>query len=115
MINAEVLLTHEETQQTAKFIIRTIYSNGNIIETFDEKPVLNSLVYDVEFPDGAVKKYASNAIAENVLSQVDSSGFYTQALEKIILHSELGNDISMKDSYFKTKKGVLKLIKTTIS
>ena len=64
MINAEVLLTHEETQQTAKFIIRTIYSNGNIIETFDEKPVLNSLVYDVEFPDGAVNHYAENVISE---------------------------------------------------
>ena len=38
---------------------------------------LKSLVYDdVEFPDGAVKQYAANVITENVLSQVDSSGYH---------------------------------------
>ncbi len=31
---------------------------------FNEHPLLNTLVYDVEFPDGAVKKYAANIIAE---------------------------------------------------
>ena len=31
----------------AKVILRTIDSNGNIIGTFDENAVLNSLVYDV--------------------------------------------------------------------
>ena len=55
MINAEVLLPHEETQHMAKVIRCTININGNIIGTFDENPVLNSLVYDVEFPDGTVK------------------------------------------------------------
>ena len=48
--------------------------------------MLNSLVYDVEFPDGAVNHYAVNVIAENVLSQVDLSGFYTQAMDKIVLY-----------------------------
>ena len=64
MINAEVLISHKETQQMAYIICRTIYRNGNIIRTFDEKPVLNSLVYDVGFPDVAVKHYAANVIAE---------------------------------------------------
>ena len=63
MINAEFLLTHEETQHMANVIYRTIDINENIIGTFDENPVLNSLVYDVEFPDGAVKHYAANVIA----------------------------------------------------
>ena len=30
-------------------ILRTIDSNGNTIGTFDENPVLNLLVHDVEF------------------------------------------------------------------
>ena len=79
MINTEFLIPHEEIQQMAKFICRTIYINGNIIGAFDENTVLNSLVYDVEFPYGTVKHYAANVIAENVLGQVDSSVFYTQA------------------------------------
>ena len=67
-------------------VCRNIIMNGNIIGNFDLNPVLNSLVYDVEFPDGAVKNYAANVIAENVLSQVESSGFYKQALDKIVIH-----------------------------
>ena len=55
MINAEFLLPYEKKHQIAKVICRTIDNNGNIIGTFDENPVLNSLVYDVEFPDGTVK------------------------------------------------------------
>ena len=86
-----------------KVICRTIDSNGNIIGTFDENPVLKSLVYDVEFPDGYVKHYAANVITENLLSQFDSSGFYTQSLDNIVLQRKLGNYVSMKDAYVTTK------------
>ena len=76
--------------------------------------MLNSLVYDVEFPYGAVKHYAEIVIAENVLSQVDSSRFYTQSLDNIVLHRKLGNALSMKYAYVTTKRGVHKLRHTTI-
>ena len=112
--NAEDLLPNEEMQHRAKVIQFTIDSNGNIIGTFDENTVLNSLVYDVEFPDGAVKHYAANGISENVLSQVDSCGFYTQALDNIVLHRKLGNAVSMKDDYVTTKREFRKLRQTTI-
>ena len=77
--------------------------------------MLNLLVYDVEFTDVAVKNYASNVIAENVLSQVESSGLYTQALDNMFLRRKLGNAVSMKDVYVKSKRGVRKLRHTTIS
>ena len=114
MVNAEVLLPHDETQHLAKVICRTIDINEKIIGTFDENRVLNLLVYDVECPDGAVKHYSANVIAENVLSQVDSSVLYTQALHKILLHKKLGNDLSVKDAYVTTKRGFHKLRQTTI-
>ena len=76
--------------------------------------MLNSLVSDVEFPDGAVKHYSENFIAENVLSQVDLSVLYTQSLDKIVLHSKLGNTVSMKDDHVSTKRGFRKLRHTTI-
>ena len=99
----------------AKVIFCTININGNIIGTFDENPVLTLLVYDVEFPDGAVKHYSVSVIAENVLSQVDLIGFYTQVLYKIVLHRKLVNAVSMKDAYVTTNRGVRKLRYTTIS
>ena len=71
-------------------------------------------MYDVEFPDVAVKHYAANVIAENVLSKVDSSGFYTQELDNIVLHRKLGNAVSTKDAYVTTKRVVRKIRHTTI-
>ena len=114
MINDEVFLTQEEKQQTAKVIFRTIDSNGNIIGNFDENPVINQLVYDVEFTDGPVKHHAEYVIAENVFSQVDLSGLYAQALDKIVIHRKLRSSVSTKDDYVTTKRGICKLSHTTI-
>ena len=61
-----------------------------------------------------MKHYAENIIPENLLSQVNSSVFYTQALDKIVIHRKLGNAVYMKDSYVTTNKGVRKLRQTTI-
>ena len=33
--------------------------------------VLNTIMYDVEILDGAVKPYAANIITDNILNQVD--------------------------------------------
>ena len=114
LINAEVMLPHGDSQEMAKVIRRSVDSEGLVVGQFNDNPILNSLVYDVEFPDGLVKQYAANVIAENVLSQVDSSGFHTQALDRISLHEKLGNAVSHKDAYITTKRGVRKLRQTTI-
>ena len=68
----------------AKVIRQSIDINGNIIGDLDKATSLNSLVYDVKFPDSAIKKYAANVIAENILSQVNSNGYHTQELEQIV-------------------------------
>ena len=46
--------------------------------------MLNSVVYEVEFPDGQVKEYSANTIAENMLTQVDSDGFTTTLMDGIV-------------------------------
>ena len=57
-IHAEVHLPQGERTQTAKVIGRTKDVDGNTIGTFNEHPLHNSMVYDVEFPDGEVKEYS---------------------------------------------------------
>jgi roadblock/LC7 domain-containing protein len=52
--------------------------------TYDDNPMLNLIVYKDEFPDGQVKEYAANIIAENMLTQVDSDGYSTTILKAII-------------------------------
>ena len=77
IINAEVQLQLGEEIVNGKVIQRTIGPDGQVTGTYDNNPFLNSIIYDVEFPDGQVKEYAADIIAENMLTQVDSDGMST--------------------------------------
>ena len=81
LVSAEVLLRHGEEQVMAKVLSKSVDDNGQVIGAHNENPLLNTPVYDVEFPDGDVKKYAANLISKNVPSQVDPNGYYTNTME----------------------------------
>ena len=112
LINAEVLLGHEDSKQLGRVVRRAIGPDGKVLG--DLKGGARSLVYDVEFPDGVVKKYSANVIAENILSQVDQSGFHSQSIEKIMNHERMGNAVSRRNAFVTTKRGVRKLRHTTV-
>ena len=38
--------------QNSKVIVRATDQDGNVIGTYDSNPYSNTMVYDVEFPDG---------------------------------------------------------------
>ena len=63
-INAELNLPLEEQMQRAKVISCSKDNNGNVVGSHNENHFLNTMVYDVEFPDGAVREYAANIIAD---------------------------------------------------
>ena len=67
LINNEVLLTHGEELLIAKVLRRSVDKQGKVIGSSDENPILNTLIYDVEFPKGNIKKYSANVIAEMFL------------------------------------------------
>ena len=89
----------------AKVLRKSVDENGKVIVAHNENTLLNTLVYDVEFPDGDVKKYAANLIAENFLSQVDPNGYYTNTMEAILDNKRDGTTVRMADKFFKTKQG----------
>ena len=74
IINPEVQLQLGEELIAGEVIQRTVGTDGQVTGTYDNYPFLNSIIYDMEFPDGQVKEYAANIIAENMLTQVDSDG-----------------------------------------
>ena len=114
IINAEVLLQQGDEVQSAKVLQRPIGPNGTIVGKYDDNPALNSMVYDVEFPDGAVKEYSANIIAENMLTQVDSDGFTMTMMEGIIDHKkDTDVAVSKTDMYVVTRRGQKRLRKTT--
>ena len=71
--------------------------------------MLNSLLHDVEFPDGQVKEYSANLIADNMLTRVDSDGFYITLLEAIIDYHKDDTAVYNSDKYVITSKGSRRL------
>ena len=80
---------------------------------YDKNPFLNTVVYDVQFPDGEIKEYAANVIAENMYSQVDAEGFRYQILDCITNHRKNGNAVHKDDLYITTKSGRRRMRETT--
>ena len=114
LIHSEVLLPHGEDLQMAKVLGRTLDKQGRVIGNPNDNPLLNTLMYDVEFPDGNIKKYAANIIAENVLVNCDSEGNYSNLMSCIISHKKDGSAVSSENGYIKSKNGNMRLRQTTV-
>ena len=97
IIHAEVLLPQGEMMKSAKVKGRSKDSDGNIVGTYDNNPLLNSMLYDVEFPDGAVKQYAANTITQNMYEQVDGEGYSTSKVDSIVDYDKDKDAVLMKD------------------
>ena len=113
LIHAEVNLPKGEEMQRAKVIGRSKSDDGRILGMYDDNPMLNTLLYDVQFPDGTIKEYAANIIAENMFSQVDADGYSHTILEAIVDHKKDDEAVDRADKYIQTKSGTRRLRKTT--
>ena len=81
----------------------------------DDNPFLNTIIYEVEFPDGQVKDYAANAIAENMLTQVDSDGFALTMMDGIIDYKrDDAVAIPKSNAYVVTQRGRKRHRRTTV-
>ena len=115
IINAEVLLQNGDTLQTAKVQRRSIGPDGTTVGKYNDNPFMNSIIYDVEFPDGTVKEYSANVIAENMLSQVDEDGFSMTLMEGIVDHKmDSAVTVPKHDKGIVTQRGQRELMKTTV-
>ena len=74
---------------------------------------MNTITYDVEFPDGEIREYAANIIAENMLSQVDNEGYTLQHLSQIVDASSDDSAVSKSALYCTTKRGNRRMRHTT--
>ena len=74
---------------------------------------MNTTIYDVEFPDGNIRKYCANVIAENMYSQVDTEGYRYQLLDTIFDHKQDGNAVHPNDLYINTNSGHKRKRQTT--
>ena len=56
------------------------------IGTANDNPILDSQIYEVEYPDGHQASLVANAIAENLFAQVDDEGHRSVLLKEIVDH-----------------------------
>ena len=104
-INNEVCLPQEEKTTNARVIGCSKNADGNIVGKYNDNLFLNSMVYDVEFPDGVVVEYAANIIAENIYAQVDPDGHVTGILDYILRYKKDDTTLSKDDLYITTQSG----------
>jgi hypothetical protein len=113
LIKAEVKLPQQGQLKRAQVVGRSIDTeSGRTTGTFDENPFLNSVIYDVEFPDGEIKHYSANIIAENMYSHVDADGFQSNLLNSILDFKKDETAIAREDMYVQTKSDNRGLKKT---
>ena len=114
LISAEVLHPQGEERQLAKVLRQLVDHYGQVIGQHHKNPLLNTFIYDIEFPNGDVIKYAANIIAINLLAQVDPGCYHTKVLGAILDHKHDGTAVPMSGKYFKTKQGRQTQRKTTL-
>ena len=67
LLHAEVQLQHDDWVTTGKVKHQASGLDGNMVGKYDNNPMLNSIMYEVEFADRTVKEYGANIIAEDML------------------------------------------------
>ena len=104
-INLKVSLPQGEENKQVKVIGRSKDADCNINGTYDNNPFSNTMVYDVQFPDGEIKEYAANIIAENIYNQADVDGHNSNNLVRIIDYRKDDTDVEHSKMHITTKSG----------
>ena len=87
--------------------------DGKLLGQYNENPILNTSVYNVESTDGIISEYAANIIAENLWNQVDHDGWDYNQLYEIIGHRRAKEAVPIEQGYYETKSGAKRRVITT--
>jgi Reverse transcriptase (RNA-dependent DNA polymerase) len=114
-LNMELALPRSGGEvEFAKVIKRLRDKDGLPIGTANDNPILDTRVYEVEFPDGHRASLAANAIAENLFAQVDEEGNRHALFDEIIDHRTNGKEIKQQDAFVTMSNGTKKRRETTL-
>ena len=113
LIHAELMLPQDGAYQQVTVTGRTVGPSGRPEGHYDVDPTRNSIMYDVRFPDGDVKEYSANVIAENLMNQIDEEGFSKTKLKAIVDHRADDDAITKDKMYIINKNGTKRLRQTT--
>lgn len=104
-IGAKVKLMTSEGEQMVTVTSRKRNHSGALIGKKNKNPILDSRIYNVQFPDGHYGQYAANVLAESIYASVDEDGYDCGHLDKIIDHRKSKDAIGKDNAYFYTHTG----------
>ena len=97
-----------EGPELARFVKRLRDKDDIPIGTANDKTILDSWIYEVEYPDGHQESLAANAIDENLFSQVDNEGHRSALLKNIVYHSVNGREVTNEHAFIISHNGGLR-------
>ena len=87
---------------------------GEPVRSSDPSPMLDSRIYELEFPDGRVEEYAVNVILENMVDQVKSNDWDASLFHEIVSATKDEKTVIKKtDGAFTMMDGIKTPIITT--
>ena len=93
---------------------RKLDCKGEPIGTYNPSPILNSRIYELDFPEGRVEKYSVNVILENMTDQADSNDRDTSLYDEVIsARKDEGVVVEKGEKAFTVIDGLKKPIITT--
>ena len=105
-VNIELILDQGgDRPQFARVKKRLKDANGRPILVVNNKPILDSRKYEVEYCDGYVAAMAANVITENLLTQVDQEVIIFVLIKSITDTRTRGTQTLQKDVFVITKSG----------
>ena len=113
-MNMEVALPRDtEGPDFARVTQRLKDANGLPIGTANEEPILDTIVYEVEYVDGHKASLTANAITQNMFAQVDDKGNRHVLFDKTINHRHTALALKHADIFIATSSGKRRLRETT--
>lgn len=114
-LNMELAIPRDgdDGPEFAKVTKRLRDKDGLPIGKANNNPILDTRMYEVEYPDGHKASLAANAIAENMFAQVDDEGNRHVLFEEIVDHRTDGSEVKQQDAFITTHNGNKRRRETT--
>jgi len=112
-LGAELLLPHGDGMRRARVTARHKDDDGHPLGRAHPNPILDSRLYDIQYPDGSTDIVNANLIAENLYAQVDNEGREHAILKEIVDHRFTEDAVDEADGFVTSANGQRRPVITT--
>ena len=107
------ILPRGEGNQRAVITHYTNDLEGNLIEQWNEKSLLDTRVITAEFPDKEAIEISANTAVNSILHNCDADGNKFMLFKSIMDHKSTYKDVKNRDGYINPKNRAPERMKTT--